>query len=152
MGGRMSRNKGKQNEYLVRDYFRSLGFIANRVPSSGASQGFKGDITLEKEGLKLKCEVKVRENEFKTIYALCDDLHSDPLCLMLGTRYAVISRDFNSLGFGTDRIAWPIFIMPDGDKRIRTVKKIFNLERLVKECDFLAVRINYKPFLFIRFL
>ncbi len=52
-GGRFVREKGKRAEYAVRDYFRSLGFIAERVPNSGNARsafniekGLKADVVV----------------------------------------------------------------------------------------------------------
>lgn len=145
MGGRASRQKGMRGEYAVRDYFRSLGFASDRVPSSGAAQGFKGDVVLEKDGRKFKCEVKVRHNEFASIYAL-------PIGSAAYVHYngasCIISPYFAYLGFGGENTSLYAHIK----EPIRTVKKLLGLKKLVKECDFLAIKSDYRPFLFVRFL
>jgi hypothetical protein len=69
--GKFSRDKGKRNEYSLRDYLRLHGWQADRVPSSGAAQGFKGDIKAAHpvHGPKL-FELKARKETFKRIYEL----------------------------------------------------------------------------------
>ena len=58
--GKFSRDKGMRQEYLLRDYLRKLGWTADRVPSSGAAEGFKGDIKAEKNGRTVLFELKAR--------------------------------------------------------------------------------------------
>ena len=47
---------------------RDAGIEAERVPVSGSSRGFKGDIWMRIEGTVYKGEVKRRKDEFKKIY------------------------------------------------------------------------------------
>jgi hypothetical protein len=154
MSGRMSRNKGKRNEYLLRDYFRRYGWDANRVPSSGAAQGFKGDITLSKGNIKLTAECKARQNEFKSIYAehVEKNVELDAENKLVGTIYTtkgmsvIVSYDFNALGYETSCAPMQGTMTP------RTLKKLFGLHKFLKTCDLLVIRIDRKPFLFIRFI
>src|SRR5690606_39891500 len=55
---------------LVRDHLRKHGWEAHRVPSSGAAQGFKGDVHATKEDRKLVFEVKSRKCQFAKVYEL----------------------------------------------------------------------------------
>lgn len=149
MGGKASIRKGKVNEYKLRDYFRTLGFESHRVPCSGAAQGAKGDVTLTKDGTTLLAELKVRQNEFKSIYAMYYGCGGGPLSISSPLVNCTVSDSFTDLGFGDVGCNFfgsvPIEIVPT------TLKKLASLEKLVKECHFLVIKIDYKPFLFIRF-
>jgi hypothetical protein len=46
---------------VLRDALRRFGFTADRVPSSGAAQGFKGDIRFSKDGVTYLAELKARK-------------------------------------------------------------------------------------------
>lgn len=74
MGGLMSRRKGMRNEYLVRDQFRAWGYDCHRVPSSGAAEGFKGDLIINRpqDKLSLLVEVKARKLAFRALYDLLE--------------------------------------------------------------------------------
>jgi len=66
--GTRSIRKGKRAEYEVLGLLRDAGVEAERVPVSGASRGFKGDIWMRMDGKVYKGEVKRRKDEFKKIY------------------------------------------------------------------------------------
>lgn len=152
MGGRASRQKGKRGEYLLRDYFRSLGYISNRVPSSGASAAMKGDVILEKDGQKFLAEIKVRQNEFKSVYALFDMFNGQSINLMHAGMGIYLSYHFTSLVGSLSDINQ--VYLNDVQCRVwgRTLKKLANMQKLVKTCDFLVIKIDYKPFIFIKYV
>jgi hypothetical protein len=145
MGGRSSRNKGKVGEYLVRDYFRARGYVSNRVPSSGAALGFKGDVVLEKDGRKLLAEVKFRKDEYKSIYALLDQSEKP----LLVANKVILSDDFSDLGFEPGSVQ---LYSGSFSKHTKAVSKLINMEKLLKTADFLVIKINHKPLLFIRYV
>lgn len=66
--GSFSRSKGRRIEYAVRDALRSAGFVVDRVPASGASQGFKGDLRVKYDSKEILVEVKARRDAFKRLY------------------------------------------------------------------------------------
>lgn len=69
MSGLKSIRKGKKVEYEVRDMIRAAGYTADRVPASGASQGFKGDLHIKlPNGKIIMVEVKARKAGFKRLY------------------------------------------------------------------------------------
>lgn len=152
MSGLKSRRKGMRNEYLLRDYFRSIGWVADRVPSSGAAQGFKGDVKLSKGSMELFAECKVRQSEFKSIYAMVESIGKGqkPVWLINGGISAVVSTNFNDLGYETSVCLDNTVVIKQGHNR--AFKKLFNLTKFVKTCNFLVLRINHKPFLFVRFI
>lgn len=153
MSGRYSRNKGRRNEYLLRDYFRSLGYLSERIPLSGASRGFKSDVLLTYEGCDLRAELKVRQNEFKSVYAYYDGANSSTVICTNNDNSCYISKSFPSLGFFGGSVSEGNLVEPEN----RTKKKIFNLEKLLydkqgnKVSDFLVIKIDYREFLFLRF-
>ncbi|MEM4620316.1 MAG: hypothetical protein QW607_08885 [Desulfurococcaceae archaeon] len=67
MAGKKSQRKGKRVEYYIRDLLRQIGFC-ERVPCSGNSRAFKGDLILRVNERELKIEVKARK-DFKTLYS-----------------------------------------------------------------------------------
>ncbi len=69
---KFSRDKGSREERAVVKYWRTQGMADDeclRVPLSGASQGFKGDVILR--GYTGEC--KLRANGFKNIYKWLGD-------------------------------------------------------------------------------
>lgn len=62
--GKFSRDKGNRGEYLVRDKLREAGFCVDRIPASGAAQGFKGDLRIKYDNQEILVEVKTRKKDF----------------------------------------------------------------------------------------
>jgi Holliday junction resolvase len=65
---KIGRQKGKRGEYEIRDKIRGAGIEAERVPVSGVSSGFKGDIWFKINDVVYKGEVKRRKSGFTTLY------------------------------------------------------------------------------------
>lgn len=146
MGGRASRNKGKVGEYLARDYFRSLGMIADRVPSSGAAQGFPGDIkVIAKDGSSFLVEVKFRKDEFKSIYEF---FKRPSMHLIIKEKLVVVADSYDGLYWSEALFlgSQEYNILP------RTANKVLTMQKWVKGSDILMIKNNNKPFLFIRYL
>lgn len=150
MGGRASRSKGKRGEYGLRDYLRAKGFESHRVPSSGASQGFKGDVTAVKEGQTLLFEMKCRAAAFGAIYALWEHAKM----ARVGIHYADTGLDV----IVSDDVLQVLdsnlpFINSDGflPEYRRGLKKILTIRQFVKGCDVLCVKDDRLPLLFIRY-
>jgi hypothetical protein len=146
MMGRSQRQKGARGEYLVRDLLRAHGFTAHRVPASGAAQGFKGDVEASHpDHGTSKFEVKLRGDNFKTVYLLYDNNKtSETLRVNIKGVMVTITRDPLKL-FETERHFKEIYLLP------RAENKIINLRKLLKDCDYLAVKDNNKPVLFLSF-
>lgn len=151
MGGRASRSKGKRGEYLVRDYFRSLGYTSDRVPSSGAAQGFPGDIKVyDKEGKSFLVEVKSRQESFKTIYEMVDN-YSRGLPFRINYRGKLISIAYEFPSVTLNNVHF-FDVLPTYPGAKRTLDKIFKMQELLKGCEYLVVKDNNKPLLFMRYL
>lgn len=144
MGGRSSRTKGKTGEYEVRDHLRALGYTAHRVPSSGAAQGFKGDVRAETpSGDTLLVEVKRYHNSFKRLYA---STVGGPVFMKYFDMYAYLTRniqDFPEYGLGGD--------MPATFVQTKALPKVRTMYRMLKGCDMLAVRDDHSPWVFIKY-
>lgn len=140
-----SRSKGLRNEYLVRDYFRSIGYRADRVPSSGASQGFKGDIrVISDSGNEFLVEVKSRKDEFKNIYVYLENI-----CVPLKVFYkdVLIIASFTF----SDVVPQPSETYPMIKGNSAGLDRILRLKKYVKDCDYLVIKDDRKPLIFIRF-
>ena len=70
--GKASRDKGYRGEAAVVRKALEHGVAANRVPLSGAVQGYPGDVILHSNGVEWTFEVKVRKSGFKQIYGWLD--------------------------------------------------------------------------------
>lgn len=150
MGGRSSRNKGKRGEYLVRDHLRTVGFIADRVPSSGAAQGFKGDVKSKYSGVDYLFEVKSRQNSFGSIYDLFNSFKGPILNLVYNDTYITISKDpLHVISLG---IQAPLASTAEYKATPRTLARLFNLSKLLGTADILAIKDNNKPLLYIRYV
>ena len=66
--GKPSRDKGYRGEAAVVRQAVEHGVAAQRVPLSGAAQGYPGDVILRALGEEWVTEVKVRASGFKQIY------------------------------------------------------------------------------------
>jgi hypothetical protein len=61
MPGKHSRDKGLRVERWLVKLFREAGFEAYRIPLSGASEGFPGDLVAKRDGNTIRCESKRRK-------------------------------------------------------------------------------------------
>lgn len=151
MGGKSSRDKGMRVEREVRDYFRARGWESSRVPLSGASESGedKGDVRLAKDGVNLVAEVKARRDEFKSIYGLLDSHPTKIVRLSHSMTMVTASYDFADLHFTSYMGLTTLF---DGVLApTRTQKKLLGLIKHVKTCDFLVLKCNNRPFIFVRY-
>lgn len=149
--GKRNRQKGKRVEYLLRNHLRSVGFSnANRVPASGASQGFKGDVHATFGGKTYKFEVKSRGKYFNEIYANYNHFRS----VVTGFAYETptgwttlyISDDILELIKDKESVGRAL---DNKEKKLKT--RFENMKKWVKDCDYLVIKQNHKPFLFVWF-
>lgn len=148
MSGRKSRSKGMRGEYLVRDFFRNLGFKADRVPASGAAQGFKGDVHVQYPGIgTIVVEVKSRKNSFGTTYKLLGHKpHSQKGIIML-------HDDF----FGTAIVSFADQIQHQDITHIDVIqgsvatRLLKNFRRLIGPADLLFIKDDNKPLIMVEF-
>lgn len=153
--GKMSRNKGKRGEYEVRDILRDLGWSAHRVPMSGAAQGFKHDVIAEKDTKKLSFEVKLRKASFSKLYVLLDTLGEgetlsflhDGVLVDMTYNLGTLLGEKNNQAYVSYKYHLEKF--PELKKHFQ---RVMSVDSLRQGADFLAVRDNSKPFIFIRYL
>lgn len=149
-----SRRRGKRGEYVLRDYFRAIGYQSDRVPTSGAAQGFKGDVTFAKNGVSRVAELKNWSGTFKKVYDLYfEHLHlnkSDILSFSLGHLCIDVSTSVDSV-FAPESVYAPAKTHPLFKKYSRTFNRFATLQVMKQESDVFVVKDNRMPFLFIRF-
>lgn len=68
--GKKSRRKGYRLEHELEKKLKELGFTAQRVPLSGGTKGFSGDIIVNGK----RAEVKGRDDGFKSIYKWLEEV------------------------------------------------------------------------------
>lgn len=74
MSGKKSRDKGNRREReIVKKYMEMEGVFAHRVPLSGATANYKGDVVVLAGAHEMRCEVKARANGFKQLYEWIGD-------------------------------------------------------------------------------
>lgn len=157
MSGHVSRRRGKRGEYLLRDHLRALGWTADRVPSSGASEGFKGDVVATRGDVKKVFEVKNHSGTFKKIYELYD-AH----CRALGDDLMTFvapgeARLCVSVSSSLDAVLENAHVYelqerhPLSKKYSRQFQKLGNLQNLLGSADILVLKDDRKPFLFVRY-
>lgn len=152
MGGRFSRNKGRRVEYEIRDQIAALGYKVVRVPLSGASQGFKGDLEVTMHNNKIYGEVKARKDQFKSIYALLDGPCRQQATQIVGDGVsALISYSFDDLGFG--HVVVSHNVINDVPSEYRSgKKKLLGTIKWVHECTFLVLKNDRCKPIFVRFI
>ena len=173
--GLYSRRKGYMGEYGCVQYLQKQSYLATRVPLSGAHLE-KGDIRIEipftrtstrsNDAKFLYGEVKVRHSEFKCIYALYEACFKiDHYKKIFNERgiilnnaeghSVIISSHMQDLSFFLHNMTPEVTTITDPPKlgnTTRTITKIWNLERLLKGADFLVIKSDYKPYLFLRYI
>lgn len=156
----MSRNKGRRGEYLVRDHLKACGYDAVRVPLSGASQGFKGDVIAYIPGKEeLTFEVKLRKNTFQRIYKFYDFMTRDKPFRFTPREpdpklaYAAsMSKHPVDLITETDDTTYRLLTEPEMKEHKRAIRQIGKLRELVKDADILVIKDDHKPLLYIRYV
>lgn len=145
MGGKFSRSKGIRGELALRDYLRERGYDAFRVPLSGASEGYKGDVVASKDGKIITFELKCRKESYTKIYELVREVFGG---IMNSSRsqLMVVSDRWEDI----DRAVEGVFIHhPKYDK---TLNKLVKMKELLGTADILVLKDDRKPFLFVRYL
>jgi Holliday junction resolvase len=159
MSGLSSLRKGKRVEYEIRDELRALGYIVDRIPASGNSQGFKGDLRVidPKTQATLVVEVKARKSEFKLIYELLATLEYVHTKGINGEADITASHSFrdmfiqptSSITAEEEVLTEILFVERIGKRhftKLRTLKKYF------KNCDILVVKDDRKPPIYLRYV
>lgn len=139
---------------MLRDSLRREGYEAKRVPLSGASPGYKGDIAVSKGTDSWTLEAKLRApGTFSRIYSLFDQKQKDgSFAVAYGdeTDLSLVSihSTFASATLG------PIYYNPTTDygaEEIKAVKKLVSIKGMMQDCNYLVIREDRKPFLYVRY-
>jgi len=152
--GRMQRQKGLRFEYVVRDKLREAGWDAYRVPSSGAAEGFKGDVVATKGSRKYVFECKSRQSFFRDVYSLYT-AEGNRETKSLRLRYP--DGKLVALASSLEELLEPAldqhFYRTDGFLKAskRGANRLRKMEEWVKGCDFLVIKDNRQWPLWIRY-
>lgn len=155
MGGLMSRRKGLRVEYLLRDQLRDLGYQAIRVPLSGASEGYKHDVVAHKDGNAYTFEVKARKELFRKVYRIYmkeRNFEDKALRFSLGSAgpFVALSYDFEAVKKSS--VYFRNLTLETVDKEdMRGFTQILKIRAMQDGADFLVVKDNHQPLLFIRY-
>lgn len=158
MGGKASRDKGARGERNLALYLRGLGYDARRVIRTRAVSGYASDVVPDIEVIKdgqvlYTFESKFSKDKYKGVYELfysCRtgkegvyrfSLPGGP-CIAIGTDFEEVRK-----AAGEHFPTIPL----DGSPSTLAHMRVTCLEKLLKGAQFLAVRNNNRPFIFIRF-
>lgn len=152
MSGSRSRDKGARGERNLVAELKKLGWgDVLRVPLSGASQGFKGDVlaTQPKTGRLFKFELKCRADAFDRIYQFIslNQNKEGVASALLGERGFKISRNLDQLLLHNTYSNKELL----GDQ-LRTARGINNKRALLGEADLLVLKQDRKDFIYIKFV
>lgn len=156
--GKFSRDKGRRNEYALRDHLRKLGFEAVRVPLSGSSEGFKYDIVASKDGVHYTFELKARKDSFKKIYQffnLCKT--HDSLRLYYPETKDCVSITSNFMNFINTPLQDLTTIYTVADPinfdglSLRSLNKVITLKQYLQGAQFLVIKDDHQPLLFLKY-
>lgn len=153
--GKMSRDKGRRTEYLIRDYLRALGIYDDvfRVPLSGSSEGFKSDVVARKGNVVDTFEVKARATDFNKIYDVYNNNRDERRALRFAagsgpsSPLIALSVDF----LEAKRLDVPFFGVERDPGNDRTYSKIVRMSSLLQGADYLVIKGNSKPPIFIKY-
>lgn len=151
--GRFSRNKGRREEQQLVLYFAKKGYKAERVLRQYQQSG-QPDIIIEKEGKSYTLENKSRRNSFKSIYDLyASEKEADGALRFVtyssGTA-VIMSSEFNLL-LNPENPFKNLALSPPISKKLKVYNRIVKLKELKQSADFLVIKDNGKPRLFLRY-
>lgn len=160
MSGLKSRRRGMRGEYMLRNALRVMGWTADRVPSSGAAQGFRGDVRATRNGQTILFEMKNHSGVFKKIYDLYfahtkrtqDDLmpfvapattEGRSYCVSVSTSLDAVLEKGGIFLFPEN--------MPEFKEYARTFTKICGMQKLLGEADVLVLKDDRQPLLYVSY-
>lgn len=147
--GLRSRRKGSRGEYLIRDALRLAGYECDRVPASGAAQGFKGDLRVRRDGKECTVEVKLRSSGFNRLYKRI--LPADLGPYIMGVEFGLVRISFNPLD-----IIFPSSLLTCHSLGAEAgpgpwTKFFTRLRTLMGPCAVLAIKDDRRPPVYISF-
>lgn len=152
MTRRSQRAKGKRAEREVETYFRENGFKAERVAFSGAHKDYPGDVKVwHPNGTTFLIEVKIRKDMFKDIYKFVESSHTEGFRFKFELLEVEVTNDFFDLGLTSHKHILKLETLKDKHDYVKTCKKLIKMHEWVKGSDYLVIRQDRKPFLFIKY-
>ncbi len=150
MGGTFSRMKGRRNEQELVLYLAKLGYKAERILRQYQFAG-QPDVKATKGEQTFTLEMKARRDSFKSIYDLYFSTKEDVMTFCLGTNgtAVAITTDFERLHTARD-LYFPNILGAD-KKALKTYLRIAKMTEIKQSADFLVLKDNGKPRLFMRF-
>lgn len=143
MGGRFSRQKGVRGELALRDYLLANEFEdAFRVPLSGAMAHYKGDVIGFRNGVQHLFELKCRKDLFLWVYAYLDQ--KGPRTFSLDGALVAIDYSLDSVAAATSYDHLPV-------EFTKTGKRIVKLRDFVGESEYLVLKCDRRPYVFVRY-
>lgn len=151
--GLFSREKGRREEQGLVLYLSKLGYKAERILRQYQAQGQPDVKTLAPE--ELTFEMKSRAGNFKRIYDLYfaekDDQGTLSFVMSPNSTAVAVNTDFAVLHGGGYTFA-NLALFPPGDKALLKVyNRLVGLKELKQDADYLVIKDNNKPRLFIRY-
>lgn len=149
--GMMQRRKGARGELSLCLHLNLIGYDARRVIRTRAVKGYEKDVVPDviatRNEIEYTFECKFSANRFKSVYALFEkEAPGGSLAFTLSSEgpYVAMSTDFEKIRGASSHHF--LFLEPT-----KTVQKIVRLQKLLKGAQYLAIKQNNKPFLFLRF-
>lgn len=153
MAGSKSRSKGRRGEQQLVLYLTKRGYRAERILQQYQFAG-QPDVKAVKDGVVLTFESKLRRDSFKSIYRVYySDRDSDGLlCFTMGSGSVCValSTDFESL-LNIDRSFRNLALFPPAKKDVKVYERIVKLNALRQAANYLVIRDNNKPSIFLRY-
>ncbi len=151
--GRFSRMKGRRGEQQLVLYLAKLNYKAERILRQYQEAG-QADVKAEKDGKTLTFENKCRRESFKSIYDLYYKERGENglLCFAMGSTATAVAvcSDLEAL-LGPDLSFRNLVLFPPTDKHLKVYNRIVALSALKQSADFLVIKDNNKPRLFLRY-
>jgi Holliday junction resolvase len=151
--GKFSRMKGRRNEQQLVLYLARHGYQAERILRQYQAAG-QPDVKALKAGVTTTFEMKARKDSFKTIYALYNSEKDDKGVVAFvthsGGKPVAMSTDLEVL-LGSDKTFRNLVLFPPPPRMLKVYNRILKLDELRQTADYLCIKDNGKPMLFLRY-
>ncbi len=158
--GKSQRDKGNRVERGFVKHWRGLGYPAQRVPLSGATDYAKGDVEVQHVlGEKTLYEIKARASNFDSLYSLLDAFYNGQ-----ETLYVSVPNKENPQELDLVSLSYKAFPVPPASRVFplyiehtmfathgRALKRISNLRPMIESADILVLKGDRKPYIYVRF-
>jgi hypothetical protein len=148
--GRFSRDKGRRGEQQLVIFLSKLGYKAERVLNQAHTAGLYDVLAVSRDGKRYSFELKTYKEAFKSIYTYYGVYGKDEqtIGVLLAEGCVAMSTDFTKLLTGIQDIR---FYAPTSAFEKRMARKLLNLNIKRGKADFLCLKDNNKPRLFLRY-